>query len=470
MKVNLPTNIAATKEALKEGELTVVELVDSYLARIREFDKKINSLITITDDLAYKQARKADNLIKDNPEAFSQFPLLGVVLAHKDIYSTKGVRTTAGSRVLESYVPSYSATIVKKLEAAGAIMLGKTNLDAWAHGSSGENSDFGPTKNPWNEQRVPGGSSSGSAAATAAGFCLAATGTDTGGSIRLPASFCNLVGFKPTYGAVSRYGVVAMASSLDSMGHFTRTVEDSRKIFNITRGLDDFDSSLGQKKQKDKKKRSFKVGIPKEYFEKGLDREVEVKVLQAIEVLRQEGIDFVDISLPHTKYGISVYYIIQPAEVSSNLARYDGVRFGQDRTAFSQEAKRRIMLGTYVLSAGYKDAYYLRASRVRSKIIADFDAAFNQVDALLTPVSPTPAFKLGEKISDPLQMYLADLLTVSANLAGIPAISIPAGFTKEKLPVSFQLMSARFNEDVIFTLGEKYQAKTDWHLKSPQLV
>jgi aspartyl-tRNA(Asn)/glutamyl-tRNA(Gln) amidotransferase subunit A len=389
---------------------------------------------------------------------------LGVVLAHKDLFLTKGVRTTAGSKVLESYLPLYSATAVERLEKAGAIMIGKTNCDAWAHGASGENSDFGATKNPWDLERVPGGSSSGSAASVAAEFCLAATGTDTGGSVRQPASFCNTVGFKPTYGAVSRYGVIAMASSLDTVGHITHTAADSRRIFEIVRGEDGRDATVTNAKFQMPNSK-LKIGIPKEYFVEGLDPEVEKQVREAIEVFKKHKVEIVDISLPHTKRAISVYYIIMPAEVSSNLGRYDGVRYGNGRESFGDEAKRRIMLGTYVLSAGYKEAYYLQAQKVRSKIIADFEAAFSQVDAVLAPVSPTPPFKIGEKIADPLKMYLADIFTVSANLAGLPALALPSGFTPKGLPVGFQLMGPRFSENTLFALGELFQKETDYHLK-----
>lgn len=463
--MNIPLTIKETQEGLIKKKYSAVQLVDVYLARIKKFDKNINSFLTLSDELAYKQAKSVDNKIEKLGEAaLDNNPLLGVTIAHKDLFLTKGLRTTAGSKVLENYVPVYSATIVDKLEKAGTIMLGKTNCDAWAHGASGENSDFGSTKNPWNKDYVPGGSSSGSAAAISAQFSLIATGTDTGGSIRQPANFCGVVGLKPTYGAVSRYGVIAMASSLDSVGHMGLTVEDIEKVYEVTKGEDGKDSTVKSIKPKTKDGK-LRIGIPKEYFIDGMDPEVEKSVKKAIEVFKSQDIEIVNISLPNTKYAISVYYIIQPAEVSSNLGRYDGIRYGKDRDSFGDETKRRIMLGTYVLSAGYYDAYYLKAQKVRSKIIADFDKAFKMVDAIITPVSPTPAFKLDEKIKDPLQMYLADVLTASANVAGIPGLAIPAGLSSDGLPLGFQLMGARFSEATLFELGKLYQKTVDWKPK-----
>lgn len=462
-----PGTIADTQSELKSKNINCVDLVDYYLNRINQFDKSLNSYITISDEYTYAQAKNADETISNNPNAFEEFPLLGAIVGVKDLYLTKGIRSTAGSKVLESYIPQYSATVVKRLEKAGAIIIGKTNCDAWAHGASGENSDFGSTKNPWNTDYVPGGSSSGSAVSVAANFSLFAVGTDTGGSIRQPASFTNTVGLKPTYGAVPRYGVVAMGSSLDSMGHFTHTVEDSEKIFNLTRGGDSYDSTIVDRPKNINKKDKYIVGLPKEY-ESGLDLEVKKIIDNARKVYEDQGIAFEEISLPHTKYATSVYYIIQTAEVSSNLARYDGVRFGKSRDSFSPEAKRRIMLGTYVLSSGYYDAYYLQAMKVRTKIIQDFDNVFKNVDAIFTPVYPTPPFKIGEKVNDPLQMYMADIFTVSANLAGIPGLAIPAGFSNG-LPVGFQLLGPGFSEEMLFDLGKKYQSQTNWHEKKPIL-
>ncbi len=457
----LPLTIKETKEGLLAKKFSAVELVDEYLANI-EKNKDLNAFITLSPEEAYRQAKETDKLISDKATYLQNSnSLLGVVVAHKDLYLTKDIRTTASSKVLESYVPQYSATVVERMAKAGAITIGKTNCDAWAHGASGENSDFGPTKNPWNKAYVPGGSSSGSAAAVAAGMTLVATGTDTGGSIRQPANFCGVVGFKPTYGAVSRYGVVAMASSLDSMGSFGRTSQDVETIFDVTKGEDGYDSTVKNVEFK-KPKSKLRIGIPKEYFIDGLDREVEKAVMEASKVFEKEGVELVNISLPNTKHAISVYYIVQPAEVSSNLGRFDGIRYGNGRETFGDEAKRRIMLGTYVLSAGYYDAFYLKAQKVRSKIIADFDSAFESVDAILAPVAPTSAFKLGEKSSDPLKMYLEDIFTVSANLVGIPGLAIPSGLTAKGLPLGFQLLGARFAEPILFDLGKLYEKATNY--------
>lgn len=463
--MNIPFTIKETQEGLLEKKFSAVSLVDEYLARIEKYDENLNSYITVASEEAYAQAKKVDSLIQnEGKKLLSSKPLLGATVSHKDLFLTNGIRTTAGSNVLKSYIPPYSATVVERIENAGAVMIGKLNCDAWAHGASGENSDFGSTKNPWNDKYVAGGSSSGSAAAVAANLTLFSTGTDTGGSVRQPANFCGVVGFKPTYGVVPRYGVIAMASSLDSVGHMTRTVGDARIIFNVTRGKDGFDATL-KEESKEVGKKKIKIGVPKEYFVEGLDKEVEKAVTDASRVFKKDGAEIVEISLPHTKYAISVYYIIQPAEVSSNLGRYDGVRYGNDREAFGQEAKRRIMLGTYVLSSGYYDAYYLKAMKVRSRVIEDFDNAFEEVDAILAPVSPSPAFKLGAKADDPLQMYLADVLTVATNLAGLPGLAIPSGFNKEKLPLGFQLIGPRFSEDLLFDLGERYEKLTNYKPK-----
>ncbi len=456
--MTLPKSIKETRERLLKKEFTCVDLVDAYLANIKSKNKELNAVLTISEDIAYKQAKKADDEIEMlGAKAFEEFPLLGVTVIHKDIISTKGIRTTAGSKVLESYVPAYSATVVQKMENAGAIMLGKANCDAWAHGSSGENSDFGPTKNPSNTDYVSGGSSSGSAACVAAQLSLVATGTDTGGSIRNPANFCGVVGLKPTYGAVSRYGVIAMASSLDTVGNITNCIEDSKIVFDVMKGEDGKDSMVTNQPIRMSNRDKYKVGIPKEYFIEGLDEEIRNSILEVQKKFEKLGVEFVDISLPHTKYGIAAYYIICPAEVSSNLGRFDGVRFGNARDKFGDEAKRRIMLGTYVLSAGYYDEYYVKASKVREKISEDFNKAFETVDAILAPTSPTPAFKLGEKVNDPIKMYLADIFTVTANIAGVPGIAIPSGKSKLGLPLGFQLIGQKFQEDTLFKLGEMYE-------------
>lgn len=467
--MDIPLTITETQKGLLEKKFSAVELVDAYLARINTFDKDINSFITVSEDLAYEQAKETDKKIAElGKKAFEEFPLLGVVTAYKDIFLTKGVRTIAASKVLDSYLPPYSATVVERLTDVGAICIGKTNLDAWAHGSSGENSQMGATKNPWNKEYVPGGSSSGSGAALSANFALLTTGTDTCGSIRLPANYNGVVGLKPTYGAVSRYGIIAMASSLDSIGHLTHSVTDARKVFEITKGEDRKDGTLKNAKFK-MPNAKFKIGIPKEFFGEGVDNEVRKNIEGVMEYYKARGVEFVEVSLPHTKYGISVYYIIQPAEVSSNLGRYDGIRYGNDRSHFGAEAKRRIMLGSYVLSSGYYDAYYLKAMKVRTIICNEVNHVFEDVDAMIAPVAPTPPFKLGAKVDDPLQMYLTDIFAATANLTGIPSVAIPSGFTNSGLPLGFQLMGSRFGENTLFDLGEMYQKETDWHLKTPKL-
>ena len=445
---DIPLTISDTQKGLLEKKFSAVELVDAYLERINKYNKEYNIFLTISEEAAYKKAKEVD-------KSDIKSPLSGVVVSYKDIFLTKGIRTTAGSKVLESYVPAYSATSVSRIENAGAIPIGKLNCDAWAHGSSGENSDFGPTLNPWNREYTPGGSSSGSGAALSANLSLITTGTDTCGSIRLPANYSNAVTIKPTYGAVSRYGVIAMASSLDTVGPIGRTVEDVETVFNVIKGEDGFDATVTNVDTKPKTGK-LKIGIPKEFFAEGLNTEIQKNIDEVINVYKKENVEFVEINLPSTKYGISVYYIIQPAEVSSNLGRFDGIRYGKDRKSFGEEAKRRIMLGTYVLSAGYYDAYYLKAMKVRSKIIEEVDNVFEKVDAIIAPVAPTPPFKLGEKTSDPLKMYLTDVYAATANLCGIPSLALPSGFTKSGLPLGFQLMGSRFSEPTLFELGKIY--------------
>lgn len=455
-----------TSKQIKAKELTV-----GYLKRAHDLNKKLNSYITICDEAAVDQAEKVDQLIADNQPLA---PLAGIPIAVKDLFSTAAIKTTAASKVLENYIPVYDATVVSRLKDSGAVFIGKTNLDAWAHGSSGENSDFGPTLNPYDLTRVPGGSSSGSAAALAAGTCLAATGTDTGGSIRQPASFCNLVGLKPTYGRVSRYGVIAMASSLDSIGHFAKTVWDNALILNVTAGQDDFDSTTLPNSPQDYTKdidrgvKDLKIGLPSQYYEK-LDEKIKNLIFEAVKKLENLGAKIVDISLPHTEYGVSVYYIIQPSEVSSNLARYDGIRFGHDRSKFQAEAKRRIILGTYTLSAGYYDAYYLRAMKVRRLIREDFVKAFTKVDALICPTSPSLPFRLGEKVNDPLTMYLSDIYTVNANLAGVPSLNVPCGFIQD-LPMGMQIIGPDFSEKLLYQVGYAYEQETKWYERKPKLT
>lgn len=469
--------IEEAQKGLSQKKFSAIELTRACLGQVKRLDKKINAFITVCENEALEEAKKTETTIqryKDREKLFSQFPLLGIPIAVKDIFCTRGIKTTAGSRVLEDYIPVYNAMVVEGLKRTGAIIIGKTNMDAWAHGSSGENSDFGPTLNPWNLKYVPGGSSSGSAAAVASGMCLAATGTDTGGSIRLPSSFCNLVGLKPTYGRISRYGVIAMASSLDAMGHLTLNVTDSAIILSVIAGKDAKDATTPDVKVPDYLKnlkkgiKGLKIGIPKEYFLRGLDKKVNEKIQNAIKKLASLGGEIIDVSLPHTEYALAVYYIIQPSEVSSNLARYDGIRFGFPRDKFADEAKRRIMLGTFTLSSGYYEAYYLKAMQVRTLIREDFERAFEKVDVIVTPVAPTPPFKLGEKIADPLKMYLSDIFTVTANLAGIPGLSVPAGFVGN-LPVGIQILGPQFSEELLFRVGYAYEQETKWYKYKPSL-
>ncbi len=445
-------------EGLKNKSFSQEEVYSSFLQRVNKYNNKLNIFLTVCDE-PYKKEKSKSNTVA------------GIPFGIKDIFVTKGLRTTAGAKVLENYIPEYNATIVDRLLENGAWVIGKTNLDAWAHGASGENSDFGPTKNPWNTQYVPGGSSSGSAAAVAAQMCPAALATDTGGSIRLPSSFCNVVGIKPTYGRCSRYGVIAMASSLDSPGIMAKTVEDCELVFNLIAGTDEYDATTVPFEPRPVP-RKIRVGIPKEYFSEGIDSEVRHQVEEAIRIMRTiPNVDVVgEVSLRHTEYAVATYYIIVPSEISSNLARYDGIRFGHDRSFFGDEAKRRIMLGTYALSAGYYDAYYKKAMKVRTLIKQDFETVFEKVDVLVAPVSPTPPFKLGEKVNDPLAMYMSDVLTAPINLAGIPSLALPAGFTKSGLPVGMQFIGPQMGESILFELGKKYQEVTDWHQKNPVIT
>ena len=462
--------IKSASDLLRSKQIKAKELTESFIERAYSLNEKLNCYITLTPEYAKAQAQKVDDLIADNQQIP---PLAGIPIAIKDLFSTSGIKTTAASKVLEDYVPVYDATVVTKLKSSNAVFVGKTNLDAWAHGSSGENSDFGNTKNPFDQKRVPGGSSAGSAAALAASTCLVATGTDTGGSIRLPASFCNLVGLKPTYGRVSRYGVIAMASSLDSIGHFTKTVYDNALVLNTTAGLDNFDATTSPQKVDDYTKdiekgvKNLKIGLPKEYFE-GLNSEIKGLIMEAVKKLQSLGAEVVDVSLPYTEHGVATYYIIQPSEVSSNLARYDGIRFGNDRTNFAAEAKRRIMLGTFTLSSGYYDAYYLKAMKVRKLVREDFLKAFQEVDVLICPTSPTPPFKLGEKSSDPMEMYLSDVYTVTVNLAGVPSLAIPCGFL-DNLPIGMQIIGPDFSEKLLYQMGYAYEQETKWYRQKPKI-
>lgn len=466
------TNLTITDilEGYRTKKFSVTEVVSNYLNRIEEIDPQLNSFITVAKKEALDAAKKKD----ENLEELTSRPLFGVPVALKDMYLTKGIKTTAASNVLKDYIPPVDADVVKKYKKAGAIIIGKLNHDAWAHGSSGENSDFGATKNPWNTQYVPGGSSSGSAVAVAAGLTPVASGTDTGGSIRQPASFTNTVGLKPTYGRVSRSGIIAMASSLDSIGHFTKTVEDNARVLQVTAGQDFMDPTLSPSKTPDYLRnikagiKGMKLGIPKEFVEKGLQPEVKEVFEKAVKDFEELGAEIVEVSLPHTEYGIAIYYIIQTAEVSSNLARYDGIRYGNGRDMFGEEAKRRIMLGTYVLSAGYYDAYYKKAMQVRTLVKQDYEKAFEKVDALVAPISPTLPWKLGEKVGDPLSMYLADALTVTLNMAGVPGLAVPAGFSNG-LPVGLQIIGPHFSEEKLFQVGHAFEQKTNYWKEQPKV-
>jgi aspartyl-tRNA(Asn)/glutamyl-tRNA(Gln) amidotransferase subunit A len=453
---------------LKDSDISSVEITEQYLARIEKYDKEIGAYITIDREYALKQARKADEMISKGKVSY----LTGVPIAVKDLLCTKGVRTTCGSKILENFVPEYDATIISLLQNQGAVIIGKTNLDEFAMGSSNENSSFHLVKNPWNKKYVPGGSSGGSAAAVAAGFCVGALGTDTGGSIRQPASHCGVVGLKPTYGRVSRFGLVSYASSLDQIGPITKDVKDAAILLNCIAGKDMKDSTSIDAEVPDYMSvfdefektglKGMKAGIPKEYLSlEGIDPDVESVFLEAKKRLEDLGVEIIEVSLPHTQYVVAAYYIIAPCEASSNLARFDGVRYGHRSKAsdelidmykntkyegFGEEVKRRIIIGTYALSAGYYDAYYGRASKVRSLIMNDFTEVFKEVDILISPVAPTPAFKIGENIDDPLAMYLSDIFTLSANMASVPGMSVPAGFSSKGLPIGLQIMASRFDE------------------------
>jgi aspartyl-tRNA(Asn)/glutamyl-tRNA(Gln) amidotransferase subunit A len=467
--------IDAARSAVQEGQTTAVAMAEAHFARIQKEDGQIGAFLTLSRERALQQADRMDRMAAEGKPLP---PLGGVPVGIKDVMSTRGVRTTAGSKILANYVPPYDCTAVAKLEAAGAVILGKMNCDEFAMGSSNENSGFHPVRNPRDLSRVPGGSSGGSAAAVAAGMAVATLGSDTGGSIRQPASFCGVVGLMPTYGRVSRYGLIAFASSLDHIGPLTRTVTDSAIVLGAIAGRDPMDSTSAEVPVPDyvseleKPVRGLKLGVAKEYFGDGLDEEVRRAVEGAIDRLKSLGCEVVRVSLPHTPYAIPAYYLIATAEASSNLARYDGVRYSvrargvktlsemyrrSRDEGFGAEVKRRIMLGTYALSAGYYDAYYLKAQKVRTLLTRDFDEAFQKVDAILTPTCPTAAFRLGEKSNDPLSMYLADIYTVTADLAGIPGISVPCGHTREKLPIGLQILGKHFDEATILRIAHAYE-------------
>lgn len=449
--------IQKTLDGYRRKRFSAVDVATACLENVRLYNAEYNALLTV---------RAQRDILEEAQRVDYSLPLAGIPIVLKDLFSTDGLRTTAGSRVLEQYTPVFDATVVARLKAAGAIIIGKANEDAWGHGSSGENSDFGPTKNPYDPSRVPGGSSSGSAAAVALGMCLAATGTDTGSSVRLPAAFCNLVGLKPTYGRVSRYGIIAMASSFDTIGHMTKTVYDNALICEVTAGKDPYDATTSDvpvPKYTDNLNASLegvRIGVPKEYFEvKGMDLRVRNVIGNAVKKLEELGATVTEVTLPHTDIAMACYYVLVPSEVSSNLARFDGVRYGNGRETFGAEAKRRVMMGTYALSAGYYDAYYKTACRVRTLVKNDFDAAFSRVDVLVAPSSPTLPFKIGEKSNDPLAMYLSDIFTCPVNIAGLPALNVPAGFAGG-LPVGMQIIGPQWSEERLFAIGSAYEAHT----------
>ncbi len=476
--------IEGIKALLDKKEVTPHEVLDAFFARINAVEGKVSAYVTQTREKAYEMAASAEKAGNSGIKTLS-----GIPFAIKDNLCTKGIKTTCSSKMLENFIAPYESTVTERLSGAGGVFLGKTNLDEFAMGSSTENSAFFTTKNPWDLQRIPGGSSGGSAAAVAAGECAAALGSDTGGSIRQPAALCGVVGLKPTYGRVSRYGLVAFASSLDQIGPITKTVRDAAMVLNAIAGRDPMDSTSAPLPVPDFTKaagmdvKGLRVGIPREYFIEGMDPEVEKAVKGAVAQLEAMGAIPVEVSLPHTGYAVAAYYILATSEASSNLARYDGVKYGfraagkdlldtymQTRAqGFGPEVKRRIMLGTYALSAGYYEAYYGRAQQVRTLIKRDFEEAFGVADIIATPTSPTAAFKIGEKSADPLQMYLSDIFTISINLAGLPGISIPCGFTGTGLPIGLQLIGRHFDEEMLIRAAYAYEQSTEWHKRRPAL-
>ena len=479
--------IKETAALIKDKKISPVELTKAFLERIETVDKDLNTYITVLSDQALKTAESAENeIMKGNYLG----PLHGVPIGLKDIFVMKDVAATCGSKMLENFISPYDATVTTRIKKSGAVILGKNNMDEFAMGSSNETSFFGPVRNPWNTGKVPGGSSGGSASATAAGLCTASLGTDTGGSIRQPAALCGVTGLKPTYGRVSRYGMIAFASSLDQAGPLTRSVEDAAIILNTISGRDKLDSTSVDVPVPDFTKnlngdiKGMKIGIPKEYFVDGMDNDVERAVLKAIQDIKSLGAEIVEISLPHTKYAISTYYIIAPCEASSNLARYDGVRYGyrapdadslrdlffRSRSeGFGEEVKRRIMLGTYALSSGYYDAYYLKSQKVRTLIREDFKKAWETVDVIVAPTTPETAFNINEKTDDPIKMYLSDVLTIPCNIAGIPGLSTPCGFSSDNLPIGLQILGKSFDEDSILRVAHAYEKVNNWNLKTPDL-
>lgn len=479
--------IREAHEMLAAKKISSVELTQTVLKRAHEIDPKIKSYVTIANDMALEQAKQADERIAKGTNVT---PLTGIPFAIKDCISTRDIRTTCSSKILEDYIPQYNATVTDKLADAGAVLMGKTNMDEFGMGSSCENSAFFNTHNPWDLDRVPGGSSGGSAAAMSAGLATFTIGEDTGGSVRMPASFCNVTGIKPTYGRVSRYGLIALVSSFDSIGPMTRDVYDCATVLEVIAGHDEKDSTtfndpVPQYHQNiEKSVKGMKLGIPKEYFVAGMEAGVESSIQEAIRKFEKLGMEVHEVSLPNTKYALPVYYLLLFAEASSNLARFDGTRFGlsvsenakdvtdiyfQTRHAgFGDEVKRRIMLGAYALSAGYYDAYYLKAQKVRTLLRRDFETALSSCDILLAPTCPTTAFKIGEKVSDPLEMYLSDIYVAATNPAGVPALALPCGFSRD-MPVGMQLIGRHLDEQTLFRVGHAYQQETDWHKQLPSL-
>lgn len=476
--------IAELAAGLKKKEFSSIELTRAFLARIRQHNPQLNCFITVTEEQALEQARAADAAIAQG----SAGALTGVPIAQKDIFCTKGVKTSCGSKMLDNFIAPYDATVVERFNQAGTVMLGKLNMDEFAMGSSNETSYFGPVKNPWDTDTVPGGSSGGSAASVAARLVPGATGTDTGGSIRQPASFCGITGLKPTYGLVSRWGMIAFASSLDQGGPMARTAEDCALMLQVMAGFDDKDSTSVDRPVPDYSAslddglEGLRIGLPKEFFDEGLDSDIARLIDDAVAEYRRLGASVKEISLPNMKLSVPAYYVVAPAECSSNLARYDGVRFGyrckepkdlhdlymrSRGEGFGAEVKRRILIGTYALSAGYYDAYYLKAQKVRRLISEDFKRAFDEVDVIMGPTSPSVAFRFGEKTADPIAMYLSDIYTIAVNLAGLPGMSIPVGFSKN-LPVGMQIIGNYFSEARLLNVAHRYQQATDWHRRSPE--
>ncbi|MBT4838363.1 MAG: Asp-tRNA(Asn)/Glu-tRNA(Gln) amidotransferase subunit GatA [Methylococcales bacterium] len=470
---------------MKQGQYSSVELTQYFIDRINTYQPTLNALITVTEESALQEAKQADELIKSGDAG----DLTGIPIIHKDIFCTKGIKTTCASKMLDNFIAPYSSTVTQNLESAGMVMLGKANMDEFAMGSSNETSYYGAVKNPWQLDKVPGGSSGGSAAAVAAKLAPVSTGTDTGGSIRQPAALCGVTGLKPTYGRISRFGMIAFASSLDQAGTFTSSAEDAAKLLQVMAGFDERDSTSIDKPVPDYSATlndsvaGLKIGLPKQYFDPGLDPLMAEKIEQALDAYKKMGASIIDIDLPHTDQSIPVYYVVAPAECSSNLSRFDGVRYGyrcqqpkdlddlykRSRSeGFGEEVKRRIMIGAYTLSAGYYDAYYIKAQKLRRLISEDFKQAFSKVDVIMGPVTPTTAFNIGEKLDDPVSMYLSDIYTIAVNLAGLPGLSIPAGFIDD-MPMGLQLIGNYFEEGKLLNIAHQYQQVTDFHRQTPNL-